>query len=1060
MSEAMEPKIVFYSAGAGSGKTYKLTELLHHGLTAGGVRPSGVIATTFTKKAATELRERVREHLLQQGDFERANAMGQARIGTVNSVCGQLLSRFAFEAGMPVDQLVLEEGQAATLLAKAVDSVLTAENLRELLALSRRLGLEDSWKSALQNLVNQIRTNDIPLGKVGSFAGLNADDLLSYFPRSLSEDMTAQLRSEINRALPKVESVARDGNKKNTQKYLDFLKDFSRKMDEGNLAWGEWVKLGKEKPEAGLVPTIEPIADLAKRVAEHPGLQQDIRRYLELMFQLAANALEIYSQLKQEIGALDFADQEHKLLALLDHPEVAAVLSDEIDLLMVDEFQDTSPIQLTLFLKLTRFARKVYWVGDIKQAIYGFRGSDTELMQKILEALPELGGIKDVLPNSWRSRSELVQVVNEVFSGAFSNTLSREEVVLEPKRNDPLPGAALENWVLEGKNRGEEDSALASGVQELIASQYQVLDKASKKLRSIRYGDVAILSRSNEGVKSIAAALSAQGIPVAVAQPGLMATPESVLALACLRRLNEPADTVATAEIVSLVDCAEPEVWVSDRLRYLQTEGHRNLWLEETITGHTAHPVLETIAKLRSALPVLAPKEALGNIIAACQIPKIVLQWSNTPDRARVRLANIEALLDLADQYEDICRNEQHAASVSGLILWLEEIAADSMDMLAEPAIDAVKVLTHHASKGLEWPVVLLMDLAAPLRDSLWSISARSGADFDAQSPLQDRLIRYWPWPFGAQKTVPVAETIGQTEVASVFRNAAREEAKRLLYVSMTRARDLMILVRTSRKISGDWLDSVEAPWLLNEPESKTIDLPSGDSLGAVYKAFLPVPHSEGTPSDNNVPLYWHEPLSTNNSFLDRNFNPSAAEAQTGIVIEQCRIGERIVLHGSGDKSIVGTAIHACVALSFCDLTAKVDVADFESILSGFGVQDQLSAAALHKQVTAFLEWIDTRWPGAISSAELPIQSIIQTGQIINGRIDLLLELEEGWILIDHKSSQLASAHWKNLADEYSGQLGAYADAIQRASGKPVLESWLYLPVAGGAVRLENAEGK
>lgn len=1059
MSKAMEPKIVFYSAGAGSGKTYKLTELLHHGLTAGGVRPSGVIATTFTKKAAAELRERVREHLLQQGDFERANAMGQARIGTVNSVCGQLLSRFAFEAGMPVDQLVLEEGQASTLLAKAVDSVLTADNLRELLALSRRLGLEDSWKSALQNLVNQIRTNDIPLGTVGSFAGLNADDLLSYFPRSLSEDLTAQLRSEINRALPKVESVAVDGNKKNTQKYLDFLKDFSRKLDEGNLAWGEWVKLGKEKPEAGLLPTIEPIADLAKRVAEHPGLQQDIRRYLELMFQLAAKALEIYSQLKQEIGALDFADQEHKLLTLLDHPEVAAVLSDEIDLLMVDEFQDTSPIQLALFLKLTRFARKVYWVGDIKQAIYGFRGSDTELMQKILEALPELGGIKDVLPNSWRSRSELVQVVNEVFSGAFSNTLSREEVVLDPKRNDPLPGAALENWVLEGKNRGEEDSALASGVQELIASQYQVLDKATKKLRSVRYGDVAILSRSNEGVKSIAAALSAQGIPVAVAQPGLMATPESVLALACLRRLNDPADTVATAEIVSLVDCAEPEVWVTDRLRYLQTEGHRNLWLEETIAGHTAHPVLETIAKLRSALPVLAPKEALGNIIAACQIPKTVLQWSNTPDSARVRLANIEALLDLADQYEDVCRNEQHAASVSGLILWLEEIAADSMDMLAEPAIDAVKVLTHHASKGLEWPVVLLTDLAAPLRDSLWSISARAGTSFDAQNPLKDRLIRYWPWPFGLQKTVPLAEAIGQTEVALAFRDAAREEAKRLLYVSMTRARDLMVLVRTSRKISGEWLDSADAPWLLNEPEGEAIHMPSGKSLNAVYKSLPPVSPSEKSMPLGNAPLYWHKPATTNNGCLNRTFNPSAATGVAGEVIEQCRIGERIALHGNGDKAIVGTAIHACIALSFCDLAVKTDVPDFEAILNGFGVQDQLSSAALHKQVAAFLEWIQTRWPSATSRAELAIQSIMQNGQVMNGRIDLLLELDEGWILIDHKSSQLASAHWKNLAEEYSGQLQAYADAIQRASGKPVLESWLYLPVAGGAVRLGVVKG-
>jgi hypothetical protein len=231
--------------------------------------------------------------------------------------------------------------------------------------------------------------------------------------------------------------------------------------------------------------------------------------------------------------------------------------------------------------------------------------------------------------------------------------------------------------------------------------------------------------------------------------------------------------------------------------------------------------------------------------------------------------------------------------------------------------------------------------------------------------------------------------------------------------------------------------------------------MPSGKSLKAVYKAITPGCLSENLLPSGNVPLYWHQPASPNKGFLNRTFNPSAAAGPAGEVVEQCRIGERIALHGQGDKAIVGSAIHACIALSFCNLDVMTEVADFEAILSGFGVQDQLSPDALHRQVGAFLEWIQTRWPGATTRAELAIQSIIETGQVINGRIDLLLELDEGWILIDHKSSQLASAHWKNLAEEYSGQLRGYSEAIQRASGKPVLESWLYLPVAGGAVRLE-----
>ncbi len=90
------PKIQFISAGAGSGKTYALTQILYNELTSGEVKPGGVLATTFTRKAATELRERVRSHLIRQGATVLANAMGQARIGTVNGICGALLERFAF----------------------------------------------------------------------------------------------------------------------------------------------------------------------------------------------------------------------------------------------------------------------------------------------------------------------------------------------------------------------------------------------------------------------------------------------------------------------------------------------------------------------------------------------------------------------------------------------------------------------------------------------------------------------------------------------------------------------------------------------------------------------------------------------------------------------------------------------------------------------------------------------------------------------------------------------------------------------------------------------------
>lgn len=1054
LKAGMKADITFISAGAGSGKTHRLTELLHRELTTGAMRPSGVIATTFTRKAATELRERVREHLLKQGNFQLANAMGQARIGTVNSVCGQLVARFAFEVGMSTEQLVLEEVQAGVLLGKAIDAVLEGPALGELLAIARRLGLEEDWKEALQTLVNQIRSNDIPLAAVAGFASANADDLLQHFPKPSTQDLDAEIQRAIQFALPDIESIARSGGKKNTNKYLDLVTAFSRNLARDAAPWGDWAKLAKEAPEAALRQKIEPIAELAGRFAEHPRLHADLRRYLTLMFDLAARSLSSYAGLKQELGALDFADQEHQLLGLLDHPEVAAVLDDELDLLMVDEFQDTSPIQLALFLKLARFAKKVYWVGDIKQAIYGFRGSDTELMQSILGAQPDLGGKKEVLPSSWRSRPELVHLVNAVFSHAFANTLPREEVELKPVRSEVLDGPVIANWLLGGKNADDEASALAVGVRRLVASGRQVHDKSNKCIRAVRYGDIAILSRSHDGVKAIAAALSEQGIPVATAQPGLLSTPEATLALACLRRLNDPGDTVATAEIVSLADGIEPEVWVADRLQYLEKGAEADLWLEQAAEGHPAHPLLEAIANLRTTLPVLAPKEALATVMATCGVSGRVVRWAADPDRARMRLANLESLLDLAGQYEDLCRSGQHAASVSGLILWLGELAGQEKDNQAEPAIDAVKVMTHHAAKGLEWPVVVLTNLSANIKDRLWSISAQSLSAFEAENPLANRFIRYWPWPFGLQQKVAVADEIALTPMAEQFRASAIEEAKRLLYVSMTRARDVMVLARSSRKTSGEWLDSVEAPWLLPGVGAESISLPDGEQIAADFWVLDPTDDADAQAGSVDRALYWFPAGSRQPPRMPLIFSPSTAEKKAATVLEKCLIGERIPVAGGVDMSILGEAIHACIALSFSDRNAPVTERDVSNILTGFCVAEFLSPSAVLRQIQAFHAWLKTRWPGARPYAEIAVRSVRESGQVLNGRIDLLLETNDGWILIDHKSSLLSPDHWEGLAVDYGAQIDAYAKAVEQGSEKKIKESWLFLPVAGGGINI------
>ena len=1055
MSSPIKAKICFISAGAGSGKTHRLTEILHSELTQKGMRPSGVIATTFTKKAAAELRERVRSHLLGQGDFALAHAMGQARIGTVNSVSGSLIERFAFEAGMATDQQVLDEAPASALLERAIDAVLAGPAMGAFLAVVRRLGLMDSWKTELKTLVDLVRANDIPVGQLAAFATSNAQDLLAHFPQAAKqEDLSAVLHKAIAAALPDIEIAAQKGGKKNTNEYLANLRDFSRALNGNNATWGDWIRLSKMMPEAGLRPIAEPIAAIAARAPEHAALHEDVRRYLFQIFDLCAQALGLYARNKREMGVLDFADQESILLKLLDHPTVAQVLSEELDLLLVDEFQDTSPIQLALFLRLSQFAKAVYWVGDVKQAIYGFRGSDTALMQEILKALPTLGGAQEVLPSSWRSRPELVSVVNEAFRHAFANTLARDEIELTPTRTDKLPGAPVANWLLGGRNVGEEANALAVGIRRLVQSRYQVIDKGAANTRDVRYGDIAVLSRSHEGVKAVSAALAAQAVPCATSQPGLLATPETTLALACLRRVIDPSDTIATAEILALADCMDPEQWVADRLRHLQSGGDPDSWKEIRTSDEPAHPLIAKLGELRKTLPVLAPREALQTVVIDCDIPGRVVRWAASPDLAQTRLANLEALLNLAAQYEDLCRSGQHAASISGLILWLGEIGQREQDALAEPGIDAVKVMTHHAAKGLEWPVVVLMNLAADIKDRLWSITAQSSGALNVQAPLSGRTVRYWPWPFGAQQNVAVADTIALTPVAQRFRQAAIEESKRLLYVSMTRARDLLIFARSSRKPTGAWIDCLDSPWLLSDSADDVLTLPSGRKVLVTLWPLDPPVDPGSSTGKIPTPLRWFDPGVPTPARLPLGFTPSSTKATSASVIEKIQIGQRIPIASGVDMSQLGNAIHASIATSFTAPGVPLQIAEIDRILKAFQVIDYVSSPPVLHQVDALHGWIGRRWGQITAYAEIPVQSVLENGQVLNGRIDLLLKTSRGWVVIDHKSNPSGVDHWDELAKEFAAQLDAYSEALIRASGLPVVEAWIYLPVAGGGVRV------
>lgn len=942
---------------------------------------------------------------------------------------------------------MLEEAQSSALVREAIDAVSDSATLQELVELARRLGVE-SWEDGLKSLIDQARANDIAHARLATFGERNARDLLAHFPAPATKDLDAMLASAIEDAVAEIEKRAT--GKKNTADYIALARETLRVVRGGTAAWSDWVKLSKGAPEAGLKAVAQPVSDIASRFAAHPRLRQDIERYLAAIFALAARALDAYARRKRELGVIDFVDQEHLFLGLLENPAVVEALAEELDLLLVDEFQDTSPIQLELFVRLSRIARESVWVGDVKQAIYGFRGSDAELMKAVLAELPPMGGAKEVLGQSRRSRPDLVRLVNGAFGDAFAPGVSRAEVELAPVRKEQVPDAALANWVLNGKNVTERAAALAEGIKALIASGYRVVDRLTGAPRPAHFGDIAVLCKTNAGVQTVAEALRFGSVPWATQQSGLLSTPEAVLALACLRRLNDPRDTLASAEIVSLADCEEPESWLSDRLRYLEAGGDSGQWRDGPEHGH---PLLSRIAKLRAQAPLLSPYAAMELVIAQCDLAGRVLRWRRNELVARVRLANLQAILALAKAYEDACLARREPATVSGLILWLGEQASAGLDMLAEPPVDAVKIMTHHAAKGLEWPIVILLDLEKDIQDRLWSVGARSDVGFDVAAPLKDRWIRYWPWPFGAQKKIDIADTIAQSPDGIRLRAEAIDEAKRLLYVSMTRARDFLVLAFPPKKGACEWLGSLNAPWLAPDVAGDSVSLPDGSRVTCDFRAFQ-APAELSQPVEPDSPLRWFPVPRLRTERLPATLIASASAARPCKLADSASIGDRIALKAGTDMTALGNAIHACIATAFNDPSVPLDEPRIQRILDGFGLKGAVEPSALIGQVHALEAWISSRWPDCRRLAEVPIESILPSGQVMHGRIDLLLETKDGWVLLDHKANPAPRDRWDQVAEENSGQLSVYADALARATGRPVVESWLILPVAAGAMRI------
>lgn len=1043
----------FISAGAGSGKTYRLATELEQALAQGRVRPEAVIGTTFTVKAAHELYDRVRARLIKNGRPLLSEQMAQAMIGTVHSVCGRLLRQFAFELGLSPEVNVASVEDSARLFNQALDDVLSADRVREMNLLDERLGLVDertgqSWDRSLRKIGEETRSNNIEPAALPMMGRESADSFVSYFPDiAYGDEARARLLKAIDEAVASID-LAVDSTQ-TTHKYVARLHSAAAELRRKNYYWPHWISLSKALPAKNSKAAALRVQAAASCYDRHAGFHDDIRDYIEGLFSIAGEALDQYQKLKTERGLVDYADLEQITLGALDKPAVKERLKEEVDLLLVDEFQDTNPMQLALFVKIARLAKEVVFVGDVKQAIFGFRGSDPELVKGALDALNARGGTLEVLRSSWRSRPSTLRYLNAVFCEAFQrDNMPRELIELMPERSEIPDSPAVMRWTLPRTRKvAEQADALAIAISELQRSGMLVCDPETKESRAIAFGDIAVLARTNDHVQGLAKALRARRVPMKMTLAGLLETPEVCLARACVRRLNDYADTLATAEIRALGSCEDPEIWLADRLRWLASENEDRSWSE------SSDPIVSRLAQLREQTITQSPVEIVARVLNYVGVRRIATAWGPDAISSAQRQRNLDAFLHLTVEYEDHCAAQHEAATLTGFLFWLENPSSPELDL--QPVVtegDAVHVLTYHRAKGLEWPVVIATDFYYSGRSRIWDVRTESTSDvLDLENPLAARSIRYYPKVFGRNtKGVPVLDAILESEEGIRVAAADRAEGRRLAYVGLTRARDtIVVAVPPTNPSPGAWIKSFGSDYLL--PTGSEHALPDGEPVPSAMVDLTRLDFTDSTASE--FAPSWFMARSPSELRLREVVRPSSAPPKEDAFVGKiAEVGPRVAVHGD-DMVNIGNALHAVIAAELVNPNRDDATECAASLVRNIAGGDVMAPSDALECARRLKSVLDSRFRPRQMLVEHPVECLQRNSQIVRGWIDVLLETDAGWLIIDHKSSPRPRSEWKDEALAYSGQLASYAHSLREA-GLTVAGCWVHFPISGGLVEV------
>lgn len=986
--------ITYISAGAGSGKTTRIIDELVNAIKDGKHRPSEIMMTTFTRAAAQEMQERAKKKLLELDMPDKANEMGAATIGTIHSVCLRFIQKYWYLVGLSPDSQQMDENDFNSYVDQSLfdqvskEDMILLEKWRKTLDWKKSDGkytkpYVDFWREWLRTMVNKVRYYHI-------------DDLEQSRNKSIKEITAVFARyaysaAEYTRCKKDyVNSIAGNGRLQSRKKYIE---NYDQIKENGKISDSY-----KKAPDRYLDVHNKWLLAASKVVFSDDRKTATIN-IVEKLFNILIEWREEYQRYKQTNKMLDFNDMEVYFSQLLEKDEVKAEISN-YKLVLVDEYQDCNPMQIDIFKRISDLVPRSIWVGDPKQAIYGFRGTDTALVKEVSDLIVDGkdGCLRDSLDTSYRSRPELVDYVNDEFSTIFSKApfdLPEDEIKLKAGRKCAITAPYMQEWIVNKKSNSVDFSALAYNIKNIVepaeGAPKTYVEPKGQAMRLAQYGDIAILVRKNGTISKITKALRDFGVPFfATDDNDKDAQPIEQLLLMALAqyKLSPKYRPHLLADILHLLKSVPTQELLEDYLKHIsvildenkkrQYNG-RNEW-------KTEDKLIQRIDQIITDCYANGVYDTLATLVDQLRIYDLVAMWGDS----EIRRSNISRTLRLAEDFDHHCEILKISKPT------FADFAEYMADAQAKTELDlnspSVKVLTMHKSKGLEWPIVIYYDGDNDFAEDEKIVEH----EFFGIREQRNVADSYWLRVFPCVTNNSTAYQCLYNE--SYFRESKQRvvaDETRLRYVAFTRARDILITIRA-------------------------------DKEGAVY-----------TPVSTSQTYTLIDTAQTQQEGSDLTYlvNPSKSGITSALKPSCTTTVDSITIHKKENvrMSTIGTCIHNIYAAYDASMDEQRSISMAQKIIESVKLSQILNAKEVIGTIRSLYDYLSKKHGAPTSIGhEVPFSFVRDNGQLLRGEIDLLWYTEDGVVLVDYKNIQGEEAN----PEHYTSQMEAYREVVESAGHK------------------------